>query len=610
MNPETTIAELLRLWPRLPDLTGAHWPALYWQLIDLLRAFRHAASDEQRAGVAIRVVRLLATVSDVRAAWAADSVVHERGDGTRTPGGVSASPIARDEVWAAVEDLLQPQPVTRWTDVLAPARVATGQRFAVIAGLTRRPTAGDESKPIETLPGQAVRVVIAATEFEVVGERAKELRVTADRECEPGVFYLRAPSPGCYGVVLDFWVDQQVAASVSLSVLAEETPDQPAGAAEPTGTIVRPAVGVPVGPVCVPHPDLILRVTTADNRLRFDLDFADTRFVQIVGERLRADPETFRYNLLEEIEGLAAQRGQSQDFLVRQVEKIGQRLYRELFPAELRREYRQFSRDVNTLQIVSDEPWIPWELIKPYDDETGQELLDHDFLCLQFELARWVCPAANAPATEIAVDSVACIAPSDSELPYAQQEKKELETLAQSLHWHTHSPDPADLKAVEELLRGDQPIRLWHFACHGDFNRGVPGKSPLYLENNSQLPPDDIVGPAQTHLKRDQPLVFLNACRAGTGGLSITGLDGWASVLVRNCGVGALIAPMWSVSDRLACEFSRVFYDRLQREPGCTIAIATRTARRHLREDSPHNPTWLAYSLYAHPNARVKLAKS
>jgi hypothetical protein len=59
-----------------------------------------------------------------------------------------------------------------------------------------------------------------------------------------------------------------------------------------------------MGLVRVPHPDLILRVTTADNRLRFDLDFADTRFVQIEGDRLRADPETFRYNLLKEIEGL------------------------------------------------------------------------------------------------------------------------------------------------------------------------------------------------------------------------------------------------------------------------------------------------------------------
>ena len=64
MNPETTIAELLRLWPRLPDLAGAHWPAMYWQLVDLLRAFRRAEDDQRPAGVAIGVQRLLASVPE------------------------------------------------------------------------------------------------------------------------------------------------------------------------------------------------------------------------------------------------------------------------------------------------------------------------------------------------------------------------------------------------------------------------------------------------------------------------------------------------------------------------------------------------------------------
>ena len=79
MNPETTIAELLRLWPRLPDLAGARWPAMYWQLVDLLRAFCRATADQQRAGVAIGVQRWLASVPEVRAAWAAEDAVLVRG---------------------------------------------------------------------------------------------------------------------------------------------------------------------------------------------------------------------------------------------------------------------------------------------------------------------------------------------------------------------------------------------------------------------------------------------------------------------------------------------------------------------------------------------------
>jgi hypothetical protein len=37
--------------------------------------------------------------------------------------------------------------------------------------------------------------------------------------------------------------------------------------------------------------------------------------------------------------------------------------------------------------------------------------------------------------------------------------------------------------------------------------------------------------------------------------------------------------------------------------------VALRDARRALKAQAPHDPTWLAYSLYAHPNARVVFHK-
>lgn len=125
------------------------------------------------------------------------------------------------------------------------------------------------------------------------------------------------------------------------------------------------------------------------------------------------------------------------------------------------------------------------------------------------------------------------------------------------------------------------------------------------MQNEQHLRSDDIVGKAQTRLKTDQPLMFLNACRMGAGGLVLTGLGGWAKVMVQDCGVGALLAPMWDVDDALARGFAGMFFKALQRLPRCTVGQAAGEARRFVRQSHPHDPAWLAYSVYAHPNVRV-----
>lgn len=288
--------------------------------------------------------------------------------------------------------------------------------------------------------------------------------------------------------------------------------------------------------------------------------------------------------------------------------RIGRRLYRELFPEALRREYVRFRKNVRTLELVSDEPWIPWELVKPYElkDFAGEEFED-DFLCAQFDFSRWVMPG-TAPAAEIAVGSLACVAPADSGLAAAQLERASIQRLAQPNSVRDLSPVTPNRQNVLSLLEGADPVAVWHFACHGSYREDDADNSPLHLAGNSVLHPNDLVGPeVERRLSGDRPLVFLNACRAGSLGLSLTGLGGWASRLVGDCRVGALIAPLWEVTDAPAQRFAEVFYEQT-RQPGCTLARAMRGARERVRQEQPHDPTWLAYSLYAHPNARLRWA--
>jgi CHAT domain-containing protein len=98
--------------------------------------------------------------------------------------------------------------------------------------------------------------------------------------------------------------------------------------------------------------------------------------------------------------------------------------------------------------------------------------------------------------------------------------------------------------------------------------------------------------------------VFLNACRVGQAGLSLTGLGGWGKALVQDARAGGLIAPLWSVSDQAAQLFAETFYQQCT-QPGMTLGEAIRQARLKVRQSAPDDPTWLAYSLYAHPNTRL-----
>lgn len=77
-------------------------------------------------------------------------------------------------------------------------------------------------------------------------------------------------------------------------------------------------------------------------------------------------------------------------------------------------------------------------------------------------------------------------------------------------------------------------------------------------------------------------------------------------MLVADYRVGALLAPLWTINEQYAQEFAECFYALLGGED-TTIAAATRAARLELRRRYPNDPLWLAYSLYAHPNARVEL---
>lgn len=609
MSLPASVQALLALWPDLSREAGAEWPRLYWQVLDLLRAFERAPDEEARAAVSLRLLDIVRGLPGGREALRR---VY-RGE-LRTRGGGLFLPATEEEAAEAerpdeatldahLQAILHPPTVTRYTDIYAPAHVLVGERFPIIVGLTRGPMEGQEVAAIQAQLNELIRVVLTPRGPELLSEPVQTLRVE-EGESKPAVFYFRAVSIGLQSVLIDFYSSSHLLTSITHTLTAEE-----AGVMPPPGRL--PAQRIDLRDYTIPHPGLVLRVSTEGNRLTYTLNYADSTRRIIQGGTLKADPETYRYQVIREIENLAngldvdgaplEDEGYrpSQAFF-RHLERIGYRLYDELFNEDLRREYRERIRGrVVTLEVVSDEPWIPWELVKPYDAGWAD-----DFLCLQYDFSRWL-DNGPAPAAEIAVGSLACVAPADSGLPFAQEEKAYVRSLASRFGLADHTPARARKPEVAALFEGETPILLWHFACHGDFDAQAPGNSPLTLEQGQRLRPNDLAGPQpKARLSADRPLVFLNACRVGQSGLSLTGLGGWAARLVGECRVGAFIAPLWTVNDLVAFEFARAFYQATQ-EPGMTLAAALRQARQQVKAAYPDDPTWLAYSLYAHPNARL-----
>jgi len=257
-----------------------------------------------------------------------------------------------------------------------------------------------------------------------------------------------------------------------------------------------------------------------------------------------------------------------------------------------------------TLLIVSDEPYIPWELVWPYEQGEWQ---DDAPWCITLRLTRWLRRdfqgnGHEAPPTQILFRNIACLAPTDSGLPFAQEEKKFLETLIARHGLVNTSPKQSAWTEVMELL--ERGVYHWlHVAAHGNFYPPTPeSDSAIWLQEKRPLTPDSIVGPdIEGHINQWRPGFVFNACHSGRQGWALTNLGGWANRLISS-GAGLFIAPMWTVTDGQAFVFAQTFYDELLK--GNIVSDSVRKARLATRMAG--DPTWLAYTVYAHPNACIR----
>ena len=631
-EPEIILQALLNIWEELPSLLGTEWVNLYPELDAIQARLQMIDDSAEQAKASIALVHAFRKYATARKLLrqAIEEVRRDWSDETRkgnNPSGLQLPTFI--ELFDGFRNRLKPPIVVRYTDITVPRRLIKGRRGVITVGLTCAPIAFSEVAQSVHLGFKTkveVRLQAPRDDFNIIGQTVissdqpglegvsvtKTLLVEQNRDSDPVVFFIEGLSQGRKSLFLTL---HQAGVTIgSVWLLVEVTND-----AQVDEQLQNIRDTIRVNASYGPPPDLEIFIRACRRNQQDELSFIlhspngvapfhnqDMGMVTLV-----SPPEEFQKHLIDKMEYLSARKDtDGKDLSVGQVQRklrsIGQQLYKDLFNEQMRNAYRQFRKQVQTILITSNEPWIPWEMIRPYDSSDPNEIIDDDFLCAQFELTRWLA-GRGGPPTRIDVARLACIEahspPNETPLQYAPTEREYLSSLAKG-YGGLEDVSPQSATVVEVGKRLDTGgIGLYHIAAHGDVKLGFPNESVILLADGQRLQPEDIDGHRQTLIENDKPLIFFNICRGGQQGWHLIGLGGWASLWVDRSRCGSFIAPLWGINDRLAFEFARAFYEALRE--GKTIGKAVKEARAHIRNTKPPRLTWMAYSVYAHPNARV-----
>jgi hypothetical protein len=267
---------------------------------------------------------------------------------------------------------------------------------------------------------------------------------------------------------------------------------------------------------------------------------------------------------------------------------------------------------IKTIAIVTQEPFIPWELMTPYRTKDGRRQL-REALGAEFLIGRWPTTDGISPSQKIPLRDSFVIAPRYTPpLSFALSEVKLVsDSFAGELI------EPAVFDRIEQKL-GSRGKTLVHFVCHGqdeeteteaikseDAQKRTRNRVQIIrLENGQTLNSTQILGMSgvDTIFEEKHPFIFLNACEIGRATPALIGIGGFAKSFI-DLGASAVVAPLWSVKDTIAQEIAKVFYQRLIAEPNTPFAEILRDLRRKAYTPGQAEDTYAAYCFYGDPAA-------
>ncbi len=281
------------------------------------------------------------------------------------------------------------------------------------------------------------------------------------------------------------------------------------------------------------------------------------------------------------------------------IEGFGERLW-ERAPAEFRAVYwalhDHYQRPL-VIQFVSDDPHLPWELMRPYrDGET------HPTLALRHVVGRWIGRWNGYMRNRLAAGRMVTIAPKYAS---ASTRLSLAETTAAGL------VATFGAEAIEGTRKGMQglletptgkAIALLYFTGHGAFDADAAAASAIKLQDGN-LTVDEVGRREVTLGERDGTLVFFNACEVGATASALGTVGGWADAFLSRR-FRAFIAPLWAIDEEDAAQVTKELMTRI-----ATERVPVGTALRDVRAKyGDVSPTFFSYLLFGDATARLDAA--
>jgi CHAT domain-containing protein len=250
--------------------------------------------------------------------------------------------------------------------------------------------------------------------------------------------------------------------------------------------------------------------------------------------------------------------------------------------------------ELRTIQIYSNNPLVPWELMRAPKPEGGST----DFFGIAFALARWHEDDERTvirPSQDQIVEEVVAIAPHYAGLYDLPGTSTEIEQIQSLLTIRQVAGQRSDFVSLVQ----QPPNGIIHFAGHGEVNglTSVERRFMIRFEDGL-FDVMDLRG-LLVSPNRSRALFFFNACDVGQAESIAGAVEGWGPAALA-MGASGYIGGLWPLRDDPATRFAVAFYQAISmgllQSSHASVADALAQARRLVYDTG--DPTFLAYAFY------------